>query len=111
MSKQLILAAAIVAALRVFSTPSERLHAAARRLNQTEYRYVIRDLLDLDVDVTEMLPADDSSSGFDNVSLGGLDPGRLEAYLTAARRVSRLAVGVSPSVADTVLTLPSDLNQ
>ena len=85
---------------------------ALRRLNATEYRNAIRDLLDLEVDVTALLPADDSSAGFDNVSLGGLDPGRLERYLTAARRISRLAVGapVRSAVADTFI-VPSDLNQ
>jgi mono/diheme cytochrome c family protein len=85
---------------------------AVRRLNRTEYRNTIRDLLGLDLDVSDLLPADDSSSGFDNVSLGGLDPGRLEAYLTAAKRVSRLAVGSPGSpIADTVAILPSDLRQ
>ena len=85
---------------------------ALRRLNATEYRNAIRDLLDLEIDVTALLPADDSSAGFDNVSLGGLDPGRLERYLTAARKISRLAVGaeVRSAVADTFI-VPSDLNQ
>ena len=85
---------------------------ALRRLNATEYRNAIRDLLDLEVDVAALLPADDSSAGFDNVSLGGLDPGRLERYLAAARRISRLAVGspVGSPVADTFI-VPSDLNQ
>ena len=86
--------------------------AALRRLNGTEYRNAIRDLLDLDVDVSTLLPADDSSAGFDNVSLGGLDPGRFERYLAAARRIARLAVGapVRSPVADTFV-VPSDLNQ
>ena len=86
--------------------------AALRRLNATEYRNAIRDLLDLDVDVATLLPADDSSAGFDNVSLGGLDPGRFERYLAAARRIARLAVGapVRSAVADTFI-VPSDLNQ
>ena len=59
-----------------------------------------------------LLPADDSSAGFDNVSLGGLDPGRFERYLAAARRIARLAVGapVRSPVADTFI-VPSDLNQ
>ena len=85
---------------------------ALRRLNATEYRNAIRDLLHLEVDVTALLPADDSSAGFDNVSLGGLDPGRLERYLTAAHKISRLAVGgsVRSAVADTFV-VPSDLNQ
>ena len=94
------------------SSPDPGRSDALRRLNATEYRNVIRDLLDLEIDVTALLPADDSSAGFDNVSLGGLDPGRLERYLTAARKISRLAVGapVRSAVADTFV-VPSDLNQ
>ena len=83
-----------------------------RRLNATEYGNAIRDLLALEVDVTDLLPADDSSAGFDNVGLGGLDPGRMERYLSAAQKVSRLAMGapVRSPVADTFI-VPSDLNQ
>ncbi len=94
------------------SNPDPGRSDALRRLNATEYRNAIRDLLHLEVDVTALLPADDSSAGFDNVSLGGLDPGRLERYLTAARKISRLAVGapVRSAVADTFI-VPSDLNQ
>jgi len=94
------------------SNPDPGRSDALRRLNATEYRNVIRDLLDLEVDVTALLPADDSSAGFDNVSLGGLDPGRLERYLTAASKISRLAVGapVRSAVAETFV-VPSDLNQ
>ena len=85
---------------------------ALRRLNATEYGNAIRDLLALEVDVTDLLPADDSSAGFDNVGLGGLDPGRMERYLSAAQKVSRLAMGapVRSPVADTFI-VPSDLNQ
>ena len=94
------------------SNPDPGRSDALRRLNATEYLNVIRDLLHLEIDVTALLPADDSSAGFDNVSLGGLDPGRLERYLTAARKISRLAVGapVRSAVADTFI-VPSDLNQ
>src|SRR5215467_919081 len=58
------------------------------RLNRTEYANVIRDLLDLDVDVTTLLPPDDAARGFDNVA-GSLtiSPTLLEAYTTAAARV------------------------
>ena len=94
------------------SNPDPGRSHALRRLNATEYRNAIRDLLHLEVDVTALLPADDSSAGFDNVSLGGLDPGRLERYLTAAHKISRLAVGapVRSAVADTFV-ISSDLNQ
>ena len=94
------------------ANPDPGRSAALRRLNATEYRNALRDLLDLDVDVAALLPADDSSAGFDNVSLGGLDPGRFERYLAAARKIARLAVGapVRSPVADTFI-VPSDLNQ
>ncbi len=82
-----------------------------RRLSRTEYRNVIRDLLALDVDVADLLPADDSSGGFDNASLGGLDPGRMESYLLAARKVSRLAVGAAVRPVSHTFVVPSDLTQ
>jgi len=65
-----------------------------RRLNRTEYANAVRDLLGLDVDTALLLPPDDSSSGFDNNSdVLGVSPLLLEAYLSAARKVSALAVG------------------
>ena len=83
-----------------------------RRLNRTEYRNAIRDLLDIEVDVDTLLPSDDSSHGFDNISVGGLSPMLLERYLSAAQKISRLAVGtpVRSAGAETVI-LPADLTQ
>jgi hypothetical protein len=83
-----------------------------RRLNRTEYRNSVRDLLALDVDVDALLPSDESSHGFDNVTVGDLSPTLLERYVNAARKISRLALG-SPTRSpggDTV-TLPPDLTQ
>src|SRR5512134_1202387 len=45
-----------------------------RRLNRTEYQNAVRDLLALDADVATMLPSDESSHGFDNVTVGDLSP-------------------------------------
>ena len=83
-----------------------------RRLNRTEYQNVIRDLLALDVDVTAFLPRDDASYGFDNVSLAGLSPTLMERYLSAAQKISRLAVG-SPVLTpgSEVVVLSADLTQ
>ena len=67
--------------------------ATLRRLTRTEYRNAIRDLLSLDVDVTALLPADQSSYGFDNVTVGDLSPTLLDRYVSAAEKISRLAVG------------------
>jgi hypothetical protein len=67
---------------------------ALRRLNRAEYANAIRDLLDLDVDVTALLPPDDSAFGFDNIGdLLVFSPTLLERYLSAADRVSAMAVG------------------
>ena len=83
-----------------------------RRLNRTEYQNAIRDLLAVDVDVTGLLPSDDSSHGFDNVTVGNLSPTLLERYLGAARKITRLAIGIPPKQAggETVM-LPPDLTQ
>ena len=83
-----------------------------RRLNRTEYQNSVRDLLAIDVDIASLLPSDESSHGFDNVTVGNLSPTLLERYLSAARKISRLAIG-SPTRSpggDTV-TLPPDLTQ
>ena len=86
--------------------------AAMRRLTRTEYHNAIRDLLGLQVDVTQLLPPDESSFGFDNIMVGELSPTLLDRYLAAARKVSRLAVGspVRSPGGDTIL-IPPDLTQ
>lgn len=66
---------------------------AVRRLNRTEYQNAIRDLLALDIDAAALLPADEASHGFDNVTVGTLSPTLLDRYITAAQKISRLAVG------------------
>jgi mono/diheme cytochrome c family protein len=64
------------------------------RLNRAEYANAIRDLLDLDVDVTVLLPADDSAYGFDNISdVLGVSPSLQERYLSAAEKISEAALG------------------
>jgi len=71
-----------------------------RRLNRTEYQNAIRDLLDLPIDTSELMPADDSSGGFDNVAnVLSISPVLLESYISTASRVSRLAVGDLDAVA------------
>lgn len=64
-----------------------------RRLNRTEYQNAIRDLLSLDIDAAALLPPDESSHGFDNVTVANLSPTLLDRYITAAQKISRLAVG------------------
>jgi hypothetical protein len=68
--------------------------ASIHRLNRSEYSYAIRDLLNLKVDVTSMLPADDEANGFDNMAdVLRVSPSLLEQYLGASRTVANLAVG------------------
>lgn len=82
------------------------------RLNRTEYANAIRDLLDLRIDVTTLLPADDAARGFDNVA-GSLtiSPTLLEAYTTAAARIARTAVGFWKSPTEAAYIAPGDTSQ
>ena len=83
-----------------------------RRLTRTEYRNAIRDLLAVDVDVSSLLPKDESSHGFDNITVGELSPTLLERYLSAARKISRLAIGnPNRSPGGDTIVLPPDLTQ
>jgi mono/diheme cytochrome c family protein len=83
-----------------------------RRLNRTEYQNAIRDLLALNVDAAALLPADEANHGFDTAPLGDLSPTLLDRYLSAAQKISRLAVGKAPTApnSDTFRTRP-DLTQ
>src|SRR5436190_3143112 len=82
------------------------------RLNRTEYANAIRDLLDLRVDVTTLLPPDDSANGFDNIA-GSLtiSPTLLESYTTAAARIVRMAVGSWKSPVEATYLGSSDASQ
>ena len=64
------------------------------RLNRAEYTNAIRDLLALEIDGASLLPADDSGYGFDNIgAVLSVSPMLLERYMSAARKISRLAIG------------------
>lgn len=85
---------------------------SVRRLNRTEYRNAIRDLLAVDIDVDSLLPADQLSHGFDNVTVGELSPLLLGRYITAAEKISRLAVGgLQKSPGGVTVRLPADRTQ
>ena len=95
---------------RAAATRPDPGRAILRRLNRTEYANAIRDLLDLDINVSALLPVDNSSYGFDNIGdVLGVSPVLMERYLTAARRISAVAVGDAaeiPVVADTYRVRP-----
>jgi Protein of unknown function (DUF1592)/Protein of unknown function (DUF1588)/Protein of unknown function (DUF1587)/Protein of unknown function (DUF1585)/Protein of unknown function (DUF1595) len=85
-----------------------RLH----RLNRTEYQNAVRDLLGLDIDVSQLLPADDVSRGFDNQA-GTLtfSPALLDAYLSAAGRISRTALGTATATTQATYRVADDTTQ
>jgi hypothetical protein len=76
-----------------FAHPTPGRTETLRRLTRTEYQNVIRDLLAVDIDAKALLPPDESSHGFDNVTVGDLPPVWLERCITAAQHISRIAVG------------------
>jgi hypothetical protein len=83
------------------------------RLNRAEYSNAIRDLLDMPFDATTLLPADDSSAGFDNVASAlSVSPALMQAYVAAAARISRIAIG-DPTIGtgETVYSVPRDFSQ
>ena len=81
------------------ASPDPGRRPALHRLSRTEYQHAVRDLLALDdlpkeLDIAVMLPADNATSGFDNLAdLLFVSPTLMERYLAAARKISRLAVG------------------
>ncbi len=95
------------------STPNPGRTPAFHRLNRSEYRNAVHDLLDVDLDVSELLPGDDSSYGFDNMAgVLKISPLLLERYLAAAEKISRVAIG-RPSGQEGIdyFRVPDDLSQ
>jgi mono/diheme cytochrome c family protein len=87
-------------------------HKPIHRLNRTEYGNAVRDLLGLEVEVADLLPADDESHGFDNIAgVLRVSSSLLEQYLNAARRVSSLAVGTDAEVVRLSYRVPPDDSQ
>src|SRR5262249_30863674 len=88
--------------------PAPGLH----RLNRTEYANAIRDVLGLEMDPAKFLPSDDSTRGFDNIA-GALtmSPALMEAYLSAAGKISRLAIGDISAPRQEVFEAPADTAQ
>ena len=84
---------------------------AFHRLNQTEYRNAVRDLLDLDIEVAEFIPPDaPDQHGFDNnAEVLSLSPALMERYVSAAHKVAELAVGATPR-SSTIKTYEVPLN-
>jgi hypothetical protein len=83
-----------------------------RRLNRTEYQNAIRDLVGVEIDARALLPKDEAGHGFDNVTVANLSPALLDRYITAAEKISHLAVGtVSEHVGGDTFRIKPDVTQ
>ena len=82
------------------------------RMNRTEYANAIRDLLGLEIDAAALLPSDDSTHGFDNMAGAlGISSTLVEAYVSSAAKISRLAIG-EPAAPDlAIYRTPADTSQ
>jgi mono/diheme cytochrome c family protein len=68
--------------------------ATLRRMNRAEYANAVRDLLNLDVDLSKELPVDDTGYGFDNIAdLLTVSPTLMDRYIKVAGKIGRLATG------------------
>ena len=87
--------------------------APIHRLNRTEYGNAIRDLLALEIDVAELLPADDEGYGFDNIAdILRVSPSLLEQYLGTSAKIASLAIGDPDTpVVSHLFRAPPDLAQ
>jgi len=82
------------------------------RLNRTEYANVIKDLLDIEINPAQYLPSDDSTRGFDNVAASlSISPSLLEGYVTAASKISRVAMGNVTTAVSQTYRVPEDTSQ
>jgi hypothetical protein len=94
------------------SKPNPGRTETLRRLNRTEYQNAIRDLLSVDIDAASLLPADESGHGFDNVTVGDLAPALLDRYISAAQKISALAIGsTQTSLQSDIIRVPPDVTQ
>jgi hypothetical protein len=83
-----------------------------RRLNRAEYQNAIGDLLEIDIDAASLVPPDESSHAFDNVTVTDLSPAQLNRYLTAAQEISSLAIGrTSQKPGEAIFRIRPDITQ
>jgi len=90
-------------------TPPDPGRVTARRLNRTEYNNTIRDLLGVDVRPADDFPQDDAGYGFDNIAdVLSLSPVLMEKYVSAADKVSRVAIYGPPAMKPTLTRLRAE---
>ena len=85
---------------------------AVRRLTRIEYQNSIRDLLGIQIDAADYLPKDESSHGFDNITVEELSPTSLNRYVSAAQKIARAAIGgVGNGPSGVTIRIPADRSQ
>ncbi|MGC6424463.1 MAG: DUF1592 domain-containing protein [Lentimonas sp.] len=97
---------------RASAEPKPGRTSTFRRLTRNEYENAVRDLLGVQVDASELLPRDEVSHGFDNITVTELTPTLMDRYISAAQKIARLSVGTAlPNpVGDTIRVKP-DISQ
>ncbi|WP_075081959.1 DUF1592 domain-containing protein [Mariniblastus fucicola] len=85
---------------------------SVRRLTRTEYQNSVRDLLGIQINAADYLPKDESSHGFDNITVEELSPMSLNRYVSAAQKIARAAVGgVGNGPSGVTIRIPADRSQ
>jgi mono/diheme cytochrome c family protein len=106
------LAASLESSLDAAAVKPNLVPPGLHRLNRTEYANAVRDLLGLEIDPAAYLPVDDSSSGFDNVAGSlGISPALVEGYMSAAGKISRIALGREIAPQEKRYVAPQDYSQ
>ena len=94
------------------AAPQNLRMASLHRLNRTEYANAIRDLIDVEIDVNEFLPSDDSAFGFDTVATAlNVSATLLQGYVAAAGKISSLALGSAVALSEKMYLMPTDGTQ
>ena len=90
------------------ANPNPGRNQTVHRLNRTEYTNAIRDLFALEIDGDALLPGDETSdTGFDNqADFLSISTAQLERYMSAARKITRLATGLPPTGGSETFTVP-----
>lgn len=82
-----------------------------RRLTRTEYQNAIRDLVGVNIDAATLLPKDESSQGFDNITVAQLSPTLINRHLGAAEKISQSGIGASGEIVGTNIRVAADRTQ
>ncbi|HLG56201.1 MAG TPA: DUF1592 domain-containing protein [Vicinamibacterales bacterium] len=88
-------------------------HVPMQRMTRTEYGTAVNDLLGIELDAKQLLPAEIEVNGFDNIATAlSTSPAFLDQYVAAARLAARLAVGESvPKVSSAHFARPKGDDQ